>query len=113
MRRILPSGERKDFIEGFAAPAALRFGPQGDLYYATKGQGGGLGGLRKLTYAPELSIHILAQPEDAAVQEGESVTFRVNVQSPPPIRYQWRKNGDDIPGHLARQWRALLRFHRQ
>lgn len=101
MRRILPSGERKDFIEGFTSPAALRFGPQGDLYYATKGQGGGLGGLWKLTYAPELSIHILAQPEDAAVQEGESVTFRVNVQGPPPIRYQWRKNGEDIPGATA------------
>lgn len=91
------SGERKDFVEGAPAPATLRFGPQGDLYYATKG----LGGLYKLSYAPELSISILAHPEDVAVQEGESITFRVTVQGPPPLRYQWKKNGEEIPGATA------------
>lgn len=89
------TGERKDFIDGIQGPAVLRFGPQGDLYFATQS------GLHRLTYAPELAIEILTHPEDVAVDEGASATFKVTVKSPPPIRYQWRKNGADIPGATA------------
>ena len=37
-------------------------------------------------------------PEDRAVCEGDSVTFTVFATGTPPFTYQWRKNGNPIPG---------------
>lgn len=41
---------------------------------------------------------IVTQPASQTVQPGTNITFRVEVQSAPPIFYQWRRNGELIPG---------------
>ncbi len=40
---------------------------------------------------------ILAQPQSLCVFEGASATFSVSATGAPPLSYQWRKDGSDIP----------------
>ncbi len=46
----------------------------------------------------ECDLEIEDQPDDKNVCEGEYVTFYVDVEGSPPISYQWKKNGEPIPG---------------
>ena len=41
---------------------------------------------------------ILFQPQSQLVRPGSNVVFRVLAYGPDPLRYQWRKNGANIPG---------------
>ncbi len=41
---------------------------------------------------------IVAHPANVSVPVGQSATFRVNVAGSPPMSYQWKKNGANIPG---------------
>jgi hypothetical protein len=43
-------------------------------------------------------LNITGQPADTFVGTGQAATFRVVAEGSPPITYQWRKNGADIPG---------------
>ena len=44
------------------------------------------------------------QPQSIMVNPGSNVTFRVLAETDlPPIRYQWRFNGSDIPGETGAQ----------
>jgi hypothetical protein len=44
---------------------------------------------------------ITLQPIDQKVQPGTNVTFTVGVSGTPPITYQWRFNGTNIPGAIG------------
>jgi len=47
-------------------------------------------------------LTLLTQPRNAFAARGSRVTFSVTASSPtPPIAYQWRLNGTDIPGAIA------------
>jgi hypothetical protein len=37
-------------------------------------------------------------PVSQTVNPGANVTFSVTVEGSPPLQYQWRFNGDDLPG---------------
>ncbi len=61
---------------------------------------------------------ITSHPTSQTVAPGASVTFSVRASGPPPLRYQWRRNGDqhswsdraglyDRVGRRCRQRRAL------
>ncbi len=41
---------------------------------------------------------ITTQPADKTVNVGETARFKVTATGAPPLNYQWRKNGADIPG---------------
>ena len=41
---------------------------------------------------------ITTQPADRTVNVGETATFTVSATGSPPLHYQWRKNGVNIPG---------------
>ena len=41
---------------------------------------------------------IVAQPASQFVNPGETATFNVAVLATSPLHYQWRKNGNDLPG---------------
>ncbi len=45
-------------------------------------------------------LSITRAPADP-VYEGMSVTFQANVAGPTPMAYQWRKNGQNLPGQTA------------
>jgi Ig-like domain-containing protein len=44
--------------------------------------------------APAITTH----PASQTVAPGASVSFNVAASGPPPLRYQWQRNGVDIPG---------------
>ncbi len=44
---------------------------------------------------------ILTQPVSTTVSVSGSVTFSVSALGPPPLQFQWRKNGVNIPGATA------------
>ena len=46
----------------------------------------------------QIPAALLAQPQDAAVAPGATVTFGVAAYSPAPLTYQWRFNGAALPG---------------
>jgi hypothetical protein len=50
------------------------------------------------TPMPPGSPQIVQQPADASVKLGRSVRFQVVAHGRIPLRYQWRKNGTNIPG---------------
>ena len=41
---------------------------------------------------------IITQPQSQMVAEGDSATFSVVASGAPPLYYQWKKEGDEIPG---------------
>ena len=105
IRRLQPiTGEKKDFLTGLGRPAAIRFGPNGELYYLTQGAGSPArpeGEAYKVSYSPDLAIHILSEPEDATLLEGGTPTFKVTAQGPGTLAYQWHRDGKDISGAVA------------
>jgi hypothetical protein len=42
--------------------------------------------------------NILTQPQSQFVRQNSSVTFGVEAKGTPPLSYQWRKNGNPLPG---------------
>ena len=56
------------------------------------------------TFSPALQarsttfLQIHSQPTGVSSPPGLSATFRVDVSGAPPILYQWRQNGLDLPG---------------
>jgi len=48
---------------------------------------------------------IISQPVPVTVQEGETATFSVVANGSAPLSYQWRKDGDDIPGATGSTYR--------
>ncbi|MFO1500031.1 MAG: immunoglobulin domain-containing protein [Verrucomicrobiota bacterium] len=44
---------------------------------------------------------IVTQPANHTAQEGETVTFGVDARGQAPLRYQWRRNGTDLPGETG------------
>jgi hypothetical protein len=50
---------------------------------------------------------IVRQPQDTEVLTGSSATFTVVISSVPPVAFQWRFNGTDIPGATNGSFKIL------
>jgi len=48
-----------------------------------------------------IPAYIATQPESLAVNVGQTATFTVVAGGLAPLTYQWRRNGEDIPGAAA------------
>jgi hypothetical protein len=55
-------------------------------------------GIPDLTDSLDQPPAITSQPKSQDVKIGESVVFNVVANGTPPLSYQWRKNGNNIPG---------------
>ena len=90
------------FGTGFSFPVNVTAAPDGTLWVLTRGQQtGGLpdtGAVRKIEYTLNRAPQISAHPQAETTSPGEPVTFRVEASGSPPLSYQWRRNGVDIPG---------------
>ena len=51
-----------------------------------------------LTVTQEVVPSITTQPSSQTANVGDTVTFRVVASGTPPLSYQWKKDGGDIPG---------------
>jgi glucose/arabinose dehydrogenase len=91
------------FATGIAAPVDLKVGDDGGLYYLARGGGAATGVVYRIEYGnipPSITTH----PSSQTVASGASVTFSVRASGPPPLRYQWQRNGVDLPGANAQDY---------
>lgn len=81
------------FATGAASPVDLQVGPDGALYYLSRG---GTGSVGKILYtaAPAITLN----PASVSVAAGQAATFTVAASGAPALAYQWQRNGADIPG---------------
>jgi hypothetical protein len=91
------------FATGISFPVDLKVSDDGDLYYLARGTGAATGVVYRITYgaAPSISSH----PASRTVAPGGSVTFSVRASGQAPLRYQWQRNGANIAGATAPDYR--------
>jgi glucose/arabinose dehydrogenase len=93
------TGTVTTFATGIAAPVDLRVSDSGALYYLARGSGS----VYRIDYgatAPTITSH----PASLTVQPGAPATFSVRASGPSPLRYQWKRDGTDIPGATLRDY---------
>ena len=86
------------FAASIAAPVDLKVGPDGALYYLSRGTNA-VGRIRPTptSSAPQVT----QQPVNQSVPVGASATFNVSATGTAPLSYQWQKNGATIAGANA------------
>lgn len=91
-----------------AGPVDLRVGPDGSLYYLSRGnsnEGGGVGSsvgmVVRVSYTMDNSPTIAQHPAPQLATVGDSATFAVVAGGTPPLSYQWQRDAADIPGATA------------
>jgi glucose/arabinose dehydrogenase len=89
-------------MTGLARPVDMAVGADGALWVIQREPAttGTSGALLKLQYAGTTSTRptITSEPPDAQTALGGSVTFDVIASGTQPLSYQWRRDGQDIPG---------------
>ncbi len=89
------SAVRAPFATAISGDAlAITVGLDGNLYYL----GRTADALFKIVYNNTTSPFITSQPADLTVGEGQTAVLSVSALGSTPLSYQWRKNGNDIPG---------------
>lgn len=91
------TGEVHDFVDD-ASPHVvdLRYGPDGNVYYLSFGNGSVVRIGATASRAPAIGD----QPADVVAAVGESATFAVSATGS-GLSYQWRRNGAPISGATA------------
>ncbi|HEU4399524.1 MAG TPA: PQQ-dependent sugar dehydrogenase [Actinomycetota bacterium] len=102
LRVLDPSnGSSVPFGSGFERPVDFKVGPDGNLYTLQRELNGvARGVLYRVSFAGGANQppQIGAQPQDVTVGIGGSASFSVVASGTPPLGYQWRRNGANIPG---------------
>lgn len=96
IRRLDPSNGNavSPFATGIGEPVDLRVTNDGSLYYLARQEGAVYRIRGTASQAPRISV----QPADQTVSAGQPATFTVSASGTEPLRYQWRRNGANIPG---------------
>ena len=83
------------FAGSLSAPVDLKVGPDGALYYLSRGASR-VGKIRPASAgtAPQITQH----PATLTVPVGTAATFSVAATGTAPLSYQWQKNGANISG---------------
>jgi glucose/arabinose dehydrogenase len=92
------TGSISSFATGISLPVDLKTGDDGLLYYLARGSGA----VYRIDY--EAAPTVTAHPTNRTVGTGTAVTFSVRVSGTPPLRYQWQRNGTDIPGATTQDY---------
>ena len=95
IRRLDPATKTTQaFATDIGGPIGLQVGDDGSLYYLAYEDGT----VSRIDYTGNPAPRITAQPENLKVSLGAPAVFSVGASGAPPLRYQWRRNGVDIPG---------------
>jgi glucose/arabinose dehydrogenase len=78
-------------------PVDLDVGPDGSLYYLSRGTSTSTGAVYKIQYTAGQGPSITTHPADRTVSVGASATFSVVASGSTPLSYQWQRNNVDIP----------------
>jgi glucose/arabinose dehydrogenase len=85
------------FATGIASPVDLHVAADGSLYYLARDAGAVFRVVFTANQAPSITTH----PQDRTVSAGGSATFSVAASGAPTLRYQWQRDGGNIPGATA------------
>jgi len=94
------TGAAEPFASGIATAIGLTVGEDGSLYYLAHHGGE----VYRVIYTQSQSPAIAVQPEDLKVAVEEAAVFSVQASGAAPLAYQWRRNGEPIPGATAAQY---------
>lgn len=91
-------------ISGFAI-VNMKTGPDGAIYLLARGVTNAVAGytvyetgaVYKIFFGASPIPNIITQPSNQTVSAGASATFNVNASGQGTLKYQWQKNGVDIP----------------
>ncbi len=91
-------GTTRVFATGLLAPVDLDVGLDGGIYYLDRGDNS----VHRIRYtAANEAPTLVRQPESQTVRTGQPATFTVSATGTPPLRYQWQRNGNDMPGQTS------------
>ncbi|HEY0706943.1 MAG TPA: PQQ-dependent sugar dehydrogenase [Polyangia bacterium] len=96
IRRLNPATNQvSGFATGLNVVTDLKTGPDGALYYLSRG-GGSVRRIRAnvSATAPRIDSH----PTSVQVAAGQSASFSVTASGTAPLAYQWQRNGTNISG---------------
>jgi glucose/arabinose dehydrogenase len=105
IRKLDPAGGNSvtPFATGITSPVDLKVGDDGHLYYLARGSGATTGIVKRIQFGqtqPSITTH----PSNRTVSPGASATFSVRAAGASPMRYQWQRNGANIPGATAQDF---------
>ena len=86
---------------GLRGPIDVKVSDDGSLYYLLRADDGS-SRLRRVRYiGAGVAPTIVAQPRATTVTVGAPATFQVSASGTAPLRYQWQRDGVDIPNATA------------
>ncbi|HYN21737.1 MAG TPA: PA14 domain-containing protein, partial [Thermoanaerobaculia bacterium] len=98
IRRLDPTTKTTSaFAGGIGGPVGLAVGADGSLYYLAYEEGT----VFRVSYTGSSAPRFTVQPESVSVPAGAPATFRVEASGAPPLRFQWRRYGVDVPGAMG------------
>lgn len=86
------------FANGISSAVNLALGPDGALYYLSRGQAN----VRRISYSQ--APVITQQPQSVSVPLGGNATFTVAASGSPAPTFQWQRGGVNIPGATGSQY---------
>ena len=89
------------FATRLQRPVDVDVGPDGTLYYLSNARATGIGHVYAIRYTGSQVPAIGTHPEPLTVTVGRSATFSVTATGTQPMRYQWQRDGVEIPGATA------------
>lgn len=101
------TGVATEFMDGFDELVDVAVSPtNGDLYYLDRSFRGDQsfpkGGVGKIRYTGPLDeIVITTPPTDVSIAAGSTASFFVGAAGPGDLSYQWRRDGQPIPGETS------------
>jgi glucose/arabinose dehydrogenase len=101
MKRLDPVTKAvTDFGSGLVGkPVDLDVAPDGSLYYLTRAvEPFNAAGVYRVRYTGSAAPSIGTQPQSVTVSAGQPATFGVAASGGGTLRYQWQRDGADIPG---------------
>jgi glucose/arabinose dehydrogenase len=88
------------FATGISSLVDLTVGDDGALYYLTRPGGGG--SVFRVVFTNNSAPEITGQPASLTVSVGQPASFQVTASGTAPLRFQWQRNGTNIPNATAR-----------
>ena len=81
-----------------ASPVDLKVGPDGALYYLSRGAGSTTGVVQRIAASGPQAPTITTHPQSQTVSAGQPASFSVVASGSMPLSYQWQRNGVNLPG---------------
>ncbi len=91
------NGSTQPFASDIPLPVDLKVGPEGHLYYLSRGSDS----LYEIIYTGSRAPFVTRQPVSQTVPAGQPAAFDLEASGNQPLSYQWQRDGADIVGETS------------